>query len=227
MKQSLSLRIGQTLKMTPQLQQAIRLLQLSSLDLQQEIQENLDANPMLELEEDDDAGEVAEAMDNDLQAIDEPAEPDELAEPDSEPPTEAFNDDFADDGFATPTVAAEDQATLASVDTEFERPIPEELAVDTNWDDIYPSTPAPSGSNDDQDWDFNERNPTTESLQDHLLWQLNLTPMSDIDRLIATTIIDAIDADGNVHVVDRPGLGVDLDWDFINANKSGTVTYER
>lgn len=196
MKQSLSLRIGQTLKMTPQLQQAIRLLQLSSLDLQQEIQENLDANPMLELEEDDDAGEVAEAMDNDLQAIDEPAEPDELAEPDSEPPTEAFNDDFADDGFATPTVAAEDQATLASVDTEFERPIPEELAVDTNWDDIYPSTPAPSGSNDDQDWDFNERNPTTESLQDHLLWQLNLTPMSDIDRLIATTIIDAIDADG-------------------------------
>jgi RNA polymerase sigma-54 factor len=196
MKQSLSLRIGQTLKMTPQLQQAIRLLQLSSLDLQQEIQENLDANPMLELEEDDDAGEVAEAMNNDLQAIDEPAEPDELAEPDSEPPTEAFNDDFADDGFATPTVAAEDQATLASVDTEFERPIPEELAVDTNWDDIYPSTPAPSGSNDDQDWDFNERNPTTESLQDHLLWQLNLTPMSDIDRLIATTIIDAIDADG-------------------------------
>lgn len=38
---------------------------------------------------------------------------------------------------------------------------------------------------------------------------------------------DAIDADGNVHVIDRPGLGVDLDWDFINANRTGLVTYER
>ena len=38
---------------------------------------------------------------------------------------------------------------------------------------------------------------------------------------------DAIDADGNVHVVDRPGLGVDLDWDFIEASGTGVVTYER
>jgi RNA polymerase sigma-54 factor len=38
--------------MTPQLQQAIRLLQLSTLDLQQEIQQALDENPMLEVEED-------------------------------------------------------------------------------------------------------------------------------------------------------------------------------
>ena len=57
MKQTLSLKLGQSLTMTPQLQQAIRLLQLSSLDLQAEIQENLDVNPMLELEEDDDAGD--------------------------------------------------------------------------------------------------------------------------------------------------------------------------
>ena len=62
MKQTLSLKLGQQLTMTPQLQQAIRLLQLSSLDLQQEIQEALESNPMLELEEEsgdqaDDAGE--------------------------------------------------------------------------------------------------------------------------------------------------------------------------
>ena len=43
MKQSLSLKLGQQLKMTPQLQQAIRLLQLSALELEQEIQDNLDA----------------------------------------------------------------------------------------------------------------------------------------------------------------------------------------
>ncbi|MCC5855833.1 MAG: RNA polymerase factor sigma-54 [Idiomarina sp.] len=51
MKQSLQLKIGQQLTMTPQLQQAIRLLQLSSMDLQQEIQEALDSNPLLEVSE--------------------------------------------------------------------------------------------------------------------------------------------------------------------------------
>ena len=53
MRQSLQLRMGQQLTMTPQLQQAIRLLQLSTLDLQQEIQEALDSNPLLEVEEAD------------------------------------------------------------------------------------------------------------------------------------------------------------------------------
>jgi RNA polymerase sigma-54 factor len=48
MKQSLELRLGQQLTITPQLQQAIRLLQLSSIELQQEIQEALEANPLLE-----------------------------------------------------------------------------------------------------------------------------------------------------------------------------------
>ncbi|PWK47798.1 RNA polymerase factor sigma-54 [Pleionea mediterranea] len=52
MKPSLQLKIGQSLTMTPQLQQAIRLLQLSSLDLQNEIQEALESNPMLEGNED-------------------------------------------------------------------------------------------------------------------------------------------------------------------------------
>jgi RNA polymerase sigma-54 factor len=51
MKQSLQLRIGQSLTMTPQLQQAIRLLQLSTLELQTEVQEALESNPMLEQDE--------------------------------------------------------------------------------------------------------------------------------------------------------------------------------
>src|SRR5690606_11947155 len=56
MKASLQLKMGQSLTMTPQLQQAIRLLQLSTLDLQQEIQEALDSNPMLEVEENEHDG---------------------------------------------------------------------------------------------------------------------------------------------------------------------------
>jgi RNA polymerase sigma-54 factor len=51
MKQSLQLRIGQQLTMTPQLQQAIRLLQLSTIELQAEVQEALESNPMLEQDE--------------------------------------------------------------------------------------------------------------------------------------------------------------------------------
>lgn len=52
MKQSLQLRLSQQLAMTPQLQQAIRLLQLSTLELQQEIQQALESNPLLEQEDD-------------------------------------------------------------------------------------------------------------------------------------------------------------------------------
>ena len=56
MKQSLQLRLSQHLAMTPRLQQAIRLLQLSTMELHTEVQEALDSNLMLELDEDDAAG---------------------------------------------------------------------------------------------------------------------------------------------------------------------------
>ncbi len=59
LKPGLNLQLGQTLTMTPQLQQAIRLLQLSTLELQAEIQEALESNPMLEQVEDDDEGTPA------------------------------------------------------------------------------------------------------------------------------------------------------------------------
>ena len=73
MKPSLVLKMGQQLTMTPQLQQAIRLLQLSSLDLQQEVQEALEANPMLEMadEGDDDYSSNAsqDSGDDDAPAV--------------------------------------------------------------------------------------------------------------------------------------------------------------
>src|SRR6056297_3188714 len=55
MKQALQLKLGQQLTMTPQLQQAIKLLQLSTLDLQMEIQQVLQSNPLLEVDEGDEA----------------------------------------------------------------------------------------------------------------------------------------------------------------------------
>ena len=59
----------------------------------------------------------------------------------------------------------------------------DELAVDTRWEDLLPSS-APSGNSDDEN-SFTERDVAPESLQDQLRWQLNLTRFSDTDRKIA------------------------------------------
>jgi len=172
MKQTLSIKMGQHLTMTPQLQQAIKLLQLSTLDLQQEIQTALESNPMLEL--DDDEVETGEG-DTHTQS--------------EEPVTEVLEDDDFDD----PTVSL---AGEVAGENDWETPIPEDLPVDTQWEDVYTSGPSSSGPAAEEDWNNEDRDSGGETLQDHLLWQLNLTPLSDLDRAIGTAIIDAIDADG-------------------------------
>ena len=191
MKQTLSLKLGQQLTMTPQLQQAIRLLQLSSLDLQQEVQGVLEVNPMLELDEDEplaDGNAEAAAPEQDSSATDDLP----IADSDTQ-----LNTAQAD---AEPTAADSDPATLADTDAEWEAPIPEDLPVDTSWDDVYESPTAPAAPASDEDWNFDDSRSAGETLQEHLLWQLNLTPMSQIDQLIATAIVDAIDNDGMLTV---------------------------
>ena len=174
MKLSLQLKLGQQLTMTPQLQQAIRLLQLSTLGLQQEIHEALEANPMLELvesNEDEDAS-INKQANGDLQ------EKIELQ---------------------TSQQATENQNQNAD-EPAWQEQSPGDLAVDSNWDDIYPSTYSSTPSFDSDLNDFESRNTTVDTLQDHLLWQLNLTPMTEQDNSIALAIIDAIDANGMLTV---------------------------
>lgn len=202
MKQSLQLKIGQQLTMTPQLQQAIRLLQLSTLDLQQEIQQALESNPMLELAEEDHVGTAADA---DFEAGD-PM----LSLRSQENERGALDDAGNDSG-------------VAEVSSEWNSDIPEELPVDSNWDDVYESSlPASSGTSssngEDSDYDFEARNTNSETLQDHLTWQLNLTPMSDTDRVIAMAVIDAIDPNGMLNCTPEDilsgfdaELGIELD----------------
>jgi len=169
MKQSLQLRLGQQLTMTPQLQQAIRMLQLSTLELQLEIQQALESNLMLEetdefeeYESDKEEGLSEEAVTE--QAAETSAE-NELDYPEEQGPTE--NDS-----------------------------IPDELPVDSVWDDIYDSTQTSSAPASDDDRGFEYGDTSTESLREHLLWQMQLTPLSDTDTLIAEAIIDAINDDG-------------------------------
>lgn len=175
MKASLQLKLGQSLTMTPQLQQAIRLLQLSTLDLQQEIQQALESNPMLEAPEEDDLPDSSADAAHDS----EPAEHRETA------------------AEAEPLETGWDEAeTGPDWSTESEN-IPEDLPVDTAWDDVYQSAPAQAARGDeDNDYDFETRNSPSETLQDHLQWQLNLTPMSDRDRAIAHALLDAVDERG-------------------------------
>ena len=176
MKQSLQLKVGHQLTMTPQLQQAIRLLQLSTLDLQAEIQEALDSNPLLEVSDhSDDTASADGALEN----------------TNEKPLQEAKNTDDSEG-------LGEGEGPVA--DSEWSEDIPTDLAVDTSWDDVYQSssssTPSTNNKYEGDDFDFESRRTTTESLNDHLLWQLNLTPMSERDMLIAQSIVDAVEPSG-------------------------------
>ncbi|NKB34137.1 MAG: RNA polymerase factor sigma-54 [Pseudomonadales bacterium] len=174
MKLSLQLKLGQQLTMTPQLQQAIRLLQLSTLDLQQEIHQALESNPMLELIENSEDEEPVLNQESSTQSAEK----------------------------ETPQIAEESSAeqVLNGDDSNWQEQIPSDLAVDSNWDDIYPSTYSSSNSYDADSLDYESRNTAVDTLQDHLHWQLNLTPMSEKDKSIGFAIIDAIDANGMLTV---------------------------
>lgn len=187
MKISLQLKLGQQLTMTPQLQQAIRLLQLSTLDLQQEIHQALESNPMLEVDESPDADSSDASYDNDNSESNSQSD----SGKDNSGSTDEIRDTFAEQ-------SSSDAAYEASGDeSHWEDNIPEQLTVDTNWDDIYQNSYTSGSPAPDND-DFESRDAASESLQDHLLWQLNLTTMSDTDRLIAMAIIDAVDANGQL-----------------------------
>jgi len=167
MKQSLNLRISQQLTMTPQLQQAIRLLQLSTLDLQTEIQQTLDSNMMLEIADDDvDTSDVKEETVSDIES-----------------------NTFEDHDSAT--------LPEMNLDSHNEIPeeLPTDSHWEDVFDGVS-ATPSSNQHNNEDDRDFTERNSVEETLYDYLKWQLDLTPFSDVDRAIAMLIIDSIDENG-------------------------------
>lgn len=163
MKQALQLRLGQHLTMTPQLQQAIKLLQLSTLELQQEIQTVLESNPLLE---------IADDIEEEGQAI--PS------------PVDSFNTET--------TVATNTDTNSESANTEeFGSTDGNDMEWQENYDTVQPSSGSGQG---DDDREFEVTDTVGESLQDHLRWQMELTPFSKSDLLIADAIIDAINEDG-------------------------------
>jgi RNA polymerase sigma-54 factor len=124
MKASLQLKLGQSLTMTPQLQQAIRLLQLSTLDLQQEIQEALDSNPLLEVEEHFDSHEKVEATQNEQKS-------EEISAPDDYAANESGDYENNNDASSIDTSQALEQNSVS-----------DDMPTDTTWDDYISSGPA-------------------------------------------------------------------------------------
>ena len=169
MKPSLQLRIGQHLTMTPQLQQAIRLLQLPALDLQAHVRETLETNVMLESEDD-------LAPEPQLEAVR------EEAGRDSEQPQ--ARDEYAElDGAS----AAGDEGAEPDV----------EIADEAWGERTVGTTDSPWSGDDDRGGDFGDQRAQT--LQEMLIEQLDLGRLSGVDLAIARVIIDSISDDGYLH----------------------------
>lgn len=167
MKQSLQLRLRQQLTMTPQLQQAIRLLQLPTLELRMEIQQALESNLMLELAEETDT------------RFDE---------------TELF---VSPSEHEHETDLSNNHSGQNDEDTAHEEPIGHDLPVDTTWDEAYNGTTVYSdpGYTEERDPIAN-RSEGDQSLQEYLVWQAQLNGFSTRELAIAEAIIDAVGDDG-------------------------------
>lgn len=174
----LKLRMGMQLVMTPQLQLAIRLLQMSTLELTEFLQEELEKNPLLELPDDN-------YRENDTPAA---------SSSSSSSEADSYNDGF-NDSYDPTNQSTEDHTS--SREEEYDR----ELPVDANWSDIY-GDGVSGGGNDSSGSQSGEAPPLENtltrsgSLIDHLTWQLGLSAIHEQERNRGLTIIDAIDENG-------------------------------
>lgn len=197
MKQSLVLRLGQQLKMTPQLQQAIKLLQLSSLELDLQIQEALESNLMLEEVDQEESSDEPTSLDEPEESIDELIKPDTSSDADA---TDNEGPDDNDDTVELPDPEIDGELVPDTHQEMVSESIGDELPVDTVWEDIwddsYVSTPAATTADYDDENFLDTRNSADVTLQDHLFEQINLLHISDKDRLIALAIVDSLNSEG-------------------------------
>ena len=168
MKQSLSLSLSQQLTLTPQLKQSLKLLQLSAIDLEQEVQAELEANPLLErieVEVEDNFSEIP---------------PEHTPQRDNNIPQPI-------------TEASEPEAELERTDN-----LAPEQGLDNNWQENFShlSSAETSGNALSSEFDLNQLAHTSETLVEHLLWQLRMTALSEQDQYIGRVVIRNLDDGG-------------------------------
>jgi len=179
MKPSLQFRLSQHMALTPQLQQSIRLLQLSTLELHQEIEQMLEQNPFLEPEDDLPALDLAAAEF-------ERQRNERLSAEDT-----ASSSADADGGSGDGDAAGIDQADLGTTERD-------DWENGTEREDFDGIGETPSRNNNDGDDDFDpmSRNAPTLSLQDHLKAQLLGTRLSAQDMAAVEVLIESLNEDG-------------------------------
>ena len=168
MKQSLQLRISQHLALTPQLQQSIRLLQLSTLELHQELEQILADNPLLE--------RLDDPLDNSIRLLADGAIGTSTVSVQEAAPQGDSNSSRENENHGEDNVAADAPSSSES---------------DWSFDDVSRTSKAP------EDDDARPQLEAAEtSLRDHLLEQLRLTVNNARDRALVELIIDALDDNG-------------------------------
>lgn len=176
--------------LTPQMQQAIKLLQLSSIELQQQIRQTVESNPMLEIDD-----SSLSSMEESLDAM---SENDNSDNDDYDP----FDNDNLDTDFSNYEGQSSDLNNLEHVATADHEIESTQLAEDNKTQDQLSDSLSNLTSGIRQskglsiDDDSVYEGETTETLHDHLTWQLELSPLEGADKFIAQIIIDAIDESG-------------------------------
>ena len=182
MKPSLQLRLSQHLALTPQLQQSIRLLQLSTLELHQEIEQMLEQNPFLEVDEESIAATPSESAQERLAA--ERGAEREAAETRVEAGSDAADEAPALDGAEFGTTERDDwENGTEREDFDGTTELPELRAA------------GPTGD-DSEDFEGRERGQASESLQDHLRAQLLGMRLEPEDAAALAVLIDSLDEAG-------------------------------
>lgn len=168
MMPGLQINIGQNLKLTPQLQQSIKILQYSALEVQQTIEATLQTNFMLEM---------ADELDEDL-------EPEIDLAPEEDKP---------DDTTLDPLEASSETI----LDLEKSDQIQEELEIDCDWQDVFNDYETSSQTVSNEEYTSAENYTAShETLHDKLYWQSDIYPWAPPQQAIAEFIIDRINEDG-------------------------------
>jgi len=219
MKQGLQLRFSQNLSLTPQLQQAIRLLQLSTLELNQEIELLMQTNPLLE-RGDASEDEYGNAADNSADEVTLNTSSESAHETNAET-TQEHDQDYGQDNSQNNTSNEEvfgaelSERNIESTQSEASqnetKPL-ESTSTDANSKDEPADFQAEfndefdefsNGSRwdenstpSDDDSDFKQQETLQVSLREHLLSQLKLMPLSERDQSLTLLLVDSINEDG-------------------------------
>ena len=201
---SMSFGLASTLstsqKLTPQMQQAIKLLQLSSLELAQEVQAKLDSNPLLErIEEDDD--EYENNRDDRADELSESLTLDSWNQSSSDASSAGSDNhtDYGDDSTDSWEKLQQSRIDDGAMDSDssFETDSFDASSFDTG---NYASASTGSGSSRaDEDFDSYQGG-TSSTIQDHVRWQLNFKRLSEADTLIAEYLMDSMDDMGFIRI---------------------------